>query len=117
VLNNARNVVIVLLLGAGVWGLPAGGQVADVALGVLSICFIALAVWIAMRFYRDNRLTIYGLGDTYRAVLYFSLGAILVATAALSRLHGLYVLIWCVVVGAAGVGLYSVWRHYRDYGY
>lgn len=116
-MKNARNVGIVLLLGAAVWGLPGGGRIADVALGALSICFIALAVWIAMRFYRDNRVTIYGLGDTYRAVLYVSLGAILVAMAALRRLDGLYVLIWAVVVGAAGVGLYKVWRHYRDYGY
>ena len=116
-LKNARNISIVLLLGAAVWGLPGGGRAADVALGVLSICFFALAAWVAMRFYRDNRVTIYGLGDKYRAVLYFSLGAILVAMAALSRLDGLYVLIWGVVVGAAGVGLYRVWRHYRDYGY
>jgi hypothetical protein len=84
---------------------------------VLSICFVALAVWIAMRFYRDNRLAIYGLGDGYRALLYGCLGAILVVTAALDRLSGLYVLIWCAVVGAAVVGLYRVWRHYREYGY
>ena len=116
-LQNARNIAIVLLLAAAVWGLPGGGAVADVALAILSICFIALALWIAMRFYRDNRLTIYGLGDNYRAVLYFSLGAILVATAALDRLDGAYVLIWVAVVGAAGVGLYKVWRHHRDYGY
>lgn len=116
-MKNARNIAIVLLLGAAVWGLPGGGRVAAVALGVLSICFIALGMWIAMRFYRDNRVTIYGLGDAYRAVLYVCLGAVLVATAALDRLTGLYVLIWCVVVGAAAVGLYRVWRHYRDYGY
>lgn len=115
--KNARNIAIVLLLGAAVWGLPGGGQVADVVLGILTICFIALALWLAMRFYRDNRLTIYGLGDNYRAVLYFSLGAILVATAALDRLDGAYVLIWCVVVGASAVGLYKVWRHHREYGY
>lgn len=116
-LKNARNIAIVLLLGAGVWGLPGGGAVADVALGVLSICFIALGLWIAMRFYRDNRLTIYGLGDRYRALLYVCLAAILVATAALDRLTGLYALIWAAVVGLAGFGLYKVWRHHRDYGY
>jgi hypothetical protein len=115
--KNARNIVIVLLLGAAVWGLPGGGKVAQVMLGALSIAFVALALWVAMRFYRDNRLTIYGLGEKYRAILYVSLGAIVVATAALDRLDGVYVLIWCAVVGAAGVGLYKVWRHHREYGY
>jgi hypothetical protein len=116
-LKNARNIAIVLLLGAAAWGLPGGGRVTDVMLGVLSISFLALFVWIAMRFYRDYRTNIYGLGDNYRALLYVSLGAILVATAALDRLDGAYVLIWVAVVGAAGVSLYRVWRHYREYGY
>ena len=44
-LKHTRNILIILLLGAGVWGLPAGGQVADVALGILSICLIALFFW------------------------------------------------------------------------
>ena len=116
-MNNARNIAIVLLLGAAAWGIPGGGRVTDVVLGALSISFIALAVWVAMRFYRDYRTNIYGLGDNYRALLYVSLGAILVAMAALSRLEGVYTLIWAAVVGLAGVGLYRVWRHYRDYGY
>ena len=117
--TNARNIAIVLLIAAAIWGLPGGGDVAEVALATLSAAFLCLIVFVAMRLYRDHRVAIYALGDLNRAILYTSIGAIVVATAALAakRLEDAYVLIWVFVVGVAVLGLYRVWRHHRDYSY
>ena len=117
--TNARNIVIVLLIAAAIWGLPGGGDVAEVAVAALSAAFLCLIVFAAMRIYRDQRVAIYALGDVDRAILYASIGAIVVATAALAakRLEDAYVLIWVFVVGVAVLGLYRVWRNHREYGY
>ena len=112
-----RNVAILLALTAAVWALPGGGEVAAVALATLTIVIFAGIVLIVGRFYRENRIAIFSLGDRHRALLYVSLRAFVVATAALDRLTGAGLLIWIAVVAACGFGVYTVWRHHRDYGY
>jgi hypothetical protein len=117
VLTNARNVLIVLLLAAGVAALPGGGDAADVALAILSTIIFGGIIWFACRLYRDQRVAIYALGNLYRAILYVSLAVIVLASAALERLSGAGVLIWVGAVAAAAYGLYRVWLHHREYGY
>ncbi|HWI21087.1 MAG TPA: hypothetical protein VNT22_00575 [Baekduia sp.] len=118
-LKNARNIAIVLLIAAAVWGLPGGGNFADVFLAIISTIFVAGIVWVLGRAYRDHRDSIALLGTQHRALLYGSVAAIVVATAALEsrRLDGALILVWFAVVGGAVFGLYRVWLHHRAYGY
>jgi hypothetical protein len=116
-IGNARNVLIVLALAAGVWAIPGGGDAAAVALAVLTTIIFVGIVLLAVRFYRENRIAIYSLGDRYRALLYASIGTIVVASAALDRFRDAGVLIWLGAMGAALFGLYRVWLHHREYGY
>ena len=67
--TGLRNIGIVLLLAVAVFALPGGGTAAGVIQSLLSIAF-GVGIWlILLRTYREHRLTIYGLGDQYRAVL------------------------------------------------
>ena len=112
-----RNALIVLALAAGVWAIPGGGDAASVALAVLTTIIFVGIVLLVVRFYRENRIAIYSLGNGYRALLYGSIGTIIVASAALDRLHGAGVLVWVGAMAAALVGLYRVWLRHREYGY
>jgi hypothetical protein len=112
-----RNFGIVLLLAIAVYAVPGGGTAAGIIAALLSIGF-ALAIWLfLMRMYREYRLTIYGLGNKYRGVLYGSLAGLLFAGAAYSEWtdSAPLTLLWFVVLGAAVYGLVATWRHWREY--
>jgi hypothetical protein len=72
---------------------------------------------LAVRFYRERRMDIIGLGDRWRAIFYGSIGLIVIVMAARSRLveSGPGTLLWLVAIVGAGFALYRVWRHYREY--
>jgi hypothetical protein len=117
---GVRNVLILLALAAAVAFVPGGGHTAAFIGAVLSTAILATFVLLAMRYYRENRVTIFSLGDRHRGILYGSLGLAVVAMAARDRLFdagGGGVLAWLVMIGAASAGLYAVWRHHRSYGY
>jgi hypothetical protein len=113
----ARNVAIVLALAALVAFLPGGGNGAAVIGAVLQTLIIVSLVYLLARFYRERRLDLEGLGDTWRGVLYGAIAAALVAMAARERLFdsGAGTLLWFAVLGGASYALYRVWRHHRDY--
>jgi hypothetical protein len=114
-----RNIGIVLLLAVAVFAIPGGGTAAGIVSALLSIAFGVLIWLFLMRMYREHKLTIYGLGDKYRGVLYASLAGLLFAGTAGGRGQwfdspGL-VLLWFAVLGAAIYGLVATWRHWREY--
>jgi hypothetical protein len=85
-LVTARNVVIVAALAAVVALVPGGGTGASVAIQAVSLTFLATLGWIAMLMYREHRMSLYGLGDRRRAVVYAALGVITVTLTASNRL-------------------------------
>src|SRR4030081_3008585 len=93
--KTARNVAIVLVIAALVVLLPGGGTGANVALQAASLAFLASIAWIASRLYRENRVTLYSLGDSRRATLY---GAVAVAALTLTATSRL----WQTGTGAVG---------------
>jgi hypothetical protein len=113
----ARNVAIILVLAAGVAFIPGGSDAAAVIGGLLSTAILAAFAMLAVRFYRERRMDIIGLGDRWRAIFYGSLGLIVIAMAARPRLieTGGGTLLWLAAIVAAGFGLYRVFRHYREY--
>jgi len=113
----ARNIGIVLLLAVAVYALPGGGTGASILTALLGIAF-SVAIWLfLMRFYRENRMTIFGLGDQYRLILYAALAAIIFLGAAASRWwsSGPLTVLWLLMGGAAVYGLVATYRHFKTY--
>jgi hypothetical protein len=117
--KTARNVLILLAVAAAVAFLPGGGETAGVVGALLGIGITVTFVLLGMRFYRENRVAIFSLGDKYRALAYGALGALVIALAGRSQLTdsgiGSFVLI--LLFGGAIGAAYAVWRHHRSYGY
>lgn len=116
-MKHVRNALIVALLALAVWAVPGGGTAATTfgaAMFVLITVFLGL---IAVRTYRERRLSLYSLGDRHRALLYAALGLAVLTMAAGPRLFatGLGAIAWFVLMGLAASGLYAVWRHSRQY--
>jgi hypothetical protein len=111
------NVAIVLLLAAGVVFLPGGGAGADVFGAVLSIAFLGVLVWFAARTYREQRMTLYALGDRWRGILYGAIGVAVLTIAATGRLWetGPGVVVWFALLAGAVYALVLTWRHSRSY--
>jgi multisubunit Na+/H+ antiporter MnhB subunit len=116
-MSTARNVAIVLVLAAAVAFIPGGGTTAGLVGAILSTLIMVSLVFFAVRFYREHRMEIDGLGDRYRGLLYGALGAVVLALAALPRLSDSSggTLVVVALLGGAAYGLYVVWRHYREY--
>jgi hypothetical protein len=113
----ARNVAIVLILAAAVHFLPGGGHAASVVGGILSTLILVSFVALAARWYLEHRIDLSSLGDRWRLVLYGSIALIVFAMAARDRLvaTGGGAVAWAACLGAAGFGLYRVWRRWREY--
>ena len=112
-----RNVGIILLLALAVWALPGGGTGAGIVGAFISILFGAGIWFFLMRMYREHRVTIFGLGERYRAIFYVSLAGLLYAGAA-ARLwwdSGALTVLWFVLLGACIYGLVATFRYWRAY--
>ena len=116
-MSTARNVAIVLVIAAAVAFIPGGGTTAGLVGAILSTLIMVSLVFFGVRFYRDHRLELDGLGDRYRGLLYGALGAVVLALAALPRLSDSSggTLVVVALLGGAAYAFYAVWRHYRDY--
>lgn len=117
--KTARNVLIIVAVAAAVAFLPGGGKTAGIVGALLGIGITVTFVLLGMRFYRENRVAIFSLGDRYRALAYGAIGAVVVALAGRSQLTdsalGSFVLV--LLFGGAIGAAYAVWRHHRSYGY
>jgi hypothetical protein len=114
---GARNVLIVAILAAAVFALPGGGRTASFAQAVLGIAISASFALIGARLYREHRMTIFGLGDRHRALLYGAVAVAVLAMAARRRLWetGTGTLLWLALIAAASLALVEVVRRYRSY--
>jgi hypothetical protein len=117
--KTLRNVLIVVAIAAAVAFVPGGGDTAQLVAAVLGIGITVAFVLLGIRFYRENRVAIFSLGDKHRALLYGALGAIVLALAGRDKLLNTGIGSLCFVlllVGAIGA-VYAVWQHHRAYGY
>ncbi|HEX5923984.1 MAG TPA: hypothetical protein VFY45_09135 [Baekduia sp.] len=117
--KTARNVLIVVAVAAAVAFLPGGGETAGLIWALLGIALTVTFVLLGVRFYRENRVAIFSLGDKHRALAYGAMAAIVVALAGRGELiqTGLGSLVFVVLIaGALGAG-YAVFKHHRAYGY
>jgi hypothetical protein len=113
-----RNVAIIVLIAVAVYALPGGGSSANLIAALLSAAITVCFTLIGIRLYRENRMTLFGLGDRWRGVLYGAIAVAIFAMAALTRLFnagGAGVLVWFVLIGGASYALLLVWRAWRSY--
>jgi hypothetical protein len=112
-----RNIGIILLLTLAVFALPGGNTGAGIVSALIGIAF-SVGIWLfLMRMYRENRMTIFGLGDRFRGIFYASCAALLFAGAAASKWWdtGALTVLWFALFGAAVYGLVATYRHWRAY--
>ena len=115
--RQVRNVAIILALAAAVAFLPAAGVGASFLGWLLGIAFLAALAWFVARLYREYRLTIYGLGDRNRGLLYVAVG-VTVLTLTATRLlweSAAGTAAWFVLLGAAIWAAVYVYRASQEY--
>ena len=115
--KTARNIAIIALIAAAIFLIPGGDQAATTVGGVLQVAFGLAIAFIALRFYRERRVAIHGLGDRHRALLYGALAVAMMLALAKIRLWetGLGELVWFIVAGGVVYALIAVYRQWRAY--
>ena len=113
----ARNIAIVLALGAVVMLVPGGGDASNGIMQTLVILMLGALGFLVVRFYRERRTDLYSLGERNRAILYASAGLATITLVATDRMWdtGPGTLAWFALVGIAFYGAYHVFRVSREY--
>jgi multisubunit Na+/H+ antiporter MnhB subunit len=115
--RTARNILIVLAIGAAVYYVPGGGRAANAVEAALWVLFALGFAYLGLRLYRENQFTLSALGDRHRGLLYGGVALALFCFMARVRMweSGLGELAWFVLVGLAVYCLMEVYRHSRSY--
>lgn len=115
--HTLRNVAIVALIAAAVEFLPGGGRAANAFGAALWVVFAGGFAYFGYRLYRERRLSLYGLGQRYRALLYGALALGFFAAAARVRMweSAFGEFAWFVLVGVVVYTLLAVYRFARSY--
>jgi hypothetical protein len=116
-LKTARNVGIVVLIAAAVYFLPNGGRVANTFEALLWVAFGVGIGYLGLRAYREYRVTLHGLGDRHRGLLYGALAGGVFVYAARARMWqtGIGELVWFALLALIVYSLLEVYRHWRAY--
>jgi hypothetical protein len=117
--KHIRNVAIILLLAAIVWGVPGGDTASATISNLLSVILLAGLLFFAYRLYMEHRTTLFDLPDNQRVVLYGSAALAVITLVATGRIWdagGAWILIWFALLGAAAYGFASVIRAWRESG-
>lgn len=116
-LKNVRNVAILLAIAAAVFFIPGGGRVAGTFEAVLLTAFALGIGYFGLRWYREHRIELHGLGDYHRGLLY---GAVALAVFEVAGYHRMWLtslgeLAWFVLAGIVVYSLLVVYRQRRSY--
>jgi hypothetical protein len=116
-LKTARNVAIILAIAAAVAFIPGSSRATSTLEAVLWVGFAVALGYLGLRFYREHRVAIHGLGTRHRALLYGAVGVGVFALAARSRMWqtGLGELGWFALIALVIYALLEVYRFSRTY--
>lgn len=112
-----RNIAIIAVLALGVAFLPRGGDVAEAVLTAVTMAFLVVLTLAVFRLARANSLTLDSLPVSRRAVLYSSVGLVVLMVAGSSKMFesGLGTLAWILLLGSAGIGIWLVVSEAKSY--
>lgn len=116
--KRMRNIAIVLLLAAAVWGLPNDDVGREVISSLINSVFWAGLVFFAYKLYMERRHTVAAWEDNLRTRLYLSTGLMIFLIAATLRmlsLGGLGTFVWLALLGVALWGVFTAVRGARAY--
>lgn len=115
--TRLRNVLIIVALAVIVGGLKAGSAGASVIATAVSLGFFGAFAWAGAVYYREHRMTLMGLGDHRRVLLYAAAGALVLMLSGTGRLWGTSFgsIVWLVVVACAVYAMVAVYRSSKQY--
>jgi hypothetical protein len=131
-LKTTLNVTIILAIAAAVYFIPGGGRAANTFEAALWVAFGLGFGLLGLRWYRENHIALFGLGDRHRGLLYgalalavflwavrsrmwYALQARGVELAQVHRWDGFGEILWFVLAGLVVYSLMAVYRHWRAY--
>jgi hypothetical protein len=117
-MRTVRNVLIIAILAVPIAFVPGGGGVADGVLAALGLAFLASIGAAGRQVYRENRLTLDSLPDDQRAVLFGSVGVVVLMMAGAGKMlggGGLGAVIWVTLMACAVVAIIGVWMRAHSY--
>jgi hypothetical protein len=118
--TRARSVLevgIVLLIAAAVEFVPGGHNTAAAFEAAIWAAFGGGVLFVLIRQYREHRLSVYGLGDARRGLLYGAIAVLVVSVAARPRMWetSLGEFVWFVLIGLAVYTFVALFRYARRY--
>jgi hypothetical protein len=115
--RSLRNIAIVMALALLVAFAPAGGNAADAVLTAIAMGFLAAIAWTVFVLSKQNQLTLAGLSDGRRAILYAALGLIALLIAGSDELFssGGGTVVWIVLLGASIAAIWRIWMEANTY--
>ena len=114
-MKAARNIAIILVIALAIDVIPGGSKGATSVQQLLYLVFLGTFAYIGSVFYRQHRTSIYSLGDRRRAILYASIGALVLVVSALWRVHGASAVIALAVAGVAVYAIVAIVVSARQY--
>jgi hypothetical protein len=113
----ARNIAIIVAVGAAIYFIPGGGRAASAFEAFLWAVFAIGIGYLGLRIYRENQFRLSALGDRHRGLLYGAIALGLFCFMARTRMWqtGLGELAWFALIGLVIYALLDVYRHYRSY--
>ena len=94
-----------------------GGNAADVVLTLITMAFLTAIAWTVYVLSRENQLTLATLSDGRRAILYGSIGLLVLLVAGTDELFssGGGTVAWILLFAAAVAAIYLVWKEANTY--
>jgi len=115
--KTVRNILIVLVIAALVALVKGGETAAKVGIQAVTLVFLGTIVWFLALTYRERRVSLYGLGDGRRALLYIALGVATLTLTATSRLlgSGAGSVAWLLLLAGSAYAVFAVLWSARKY--
>lgn len=116
-LKMSLYVAIILAIAAAVYFIPGGGRAAETFTAALWVVFAIGIGYLGLHAYREHHVSIYGLGDRYRPLLYGALGVGTVTIVAKDRMWQTTFgeVIWFALMGIVVYALVATYRYWRSY--
>ena len=117
-LQNIRNIAIILALAAAIDFLPGGGNAAAAVLTALTMVFFAAIAWLLYRVYNEQQLTLSTLSDGRKAGLFGAVGGIALLVVAYDDFRSWAggVVLWVALMAACIAAIFMIWRSATTYG-